>query len=47
MKNELIDNSPHFTKYNNEDERKKDTPRFDTSPYSEKIMDDYLSHVKK
>jgi Rps23 Pro-64 3,4-dihydroxylase Tpa1-like proline 4-hydroxylase len=46
-KNELIDNSPHFTKYNNEDERKKDTPRFDTSPYSEKIMDDYLSHVKK
>ena len=46
-RNEFIDDSPHFTKYNNEDMRMKDAPRFDTSPYSERITADYLSKIDK
>ena len=46
-KNEEIDSSPHFTKYNVTDERKNKVANFKTSPYAESITEDYLKYIKK
>ncbi|MFZ6743267.1 2OG-Fe(II) oxygenase [Undibacterium sp. JH2W] len=45
-RNEEIDSSPHFTKYNGPDMRENNTAEFETSPYSEGITRDYLKNVK-
>ncbi|MBS3913055.1 MAG: 2OG-Fe(II) oxygenase [Bacteroidetes bacterium] len=45
-RNEEIDSSPHFTKYNGLDMRENNTAEFETSPYSEGITRDYLKNVK-
>ena len=46
-KNEDIDSSPHFTKYNVTDERKNKVANFKTSAYAESITEDYLKYIKK
>ena len=46
-KNEMIDSTPHFTKYNVTDERKNNVADFKTSPYAEGITEDYLKYIKK
>jgi Rps23 Pro-64 3,4-dihydroxylase Tpa1-like proline 4-hydroxylase len=46
-KNEKIDSSPHFTKYNVTDERNNNVASFKTSPYAESITEDYLKYIKK
>ena len=44
-KDELIDSSPHFTKYNVEDKRNDNIANFETSPYSDDITADYLKNI--
>jgi len=46
-KNEKIDSTPHFTKYNVTDARKNNVADFKTSPYAEGITEDYLKYIKK
>lgn len=45
-KNELIDSTPHFTKYNVTDERKHNVANFKNSVYAEAITEDYLKNIK-
>ena len=42
---EMIDAKPHFTKYNTVDVRQNNNASFDSSPYSEGIMADYLKDL--
>jgi hypothetical protein len=46
-KNDLIDSTPHFTKYNTIDNRADNIAKFDASPYSDEITADYLRKIKK
>jgi len=45
-KNEKIDSTPHYTKYNTTDERKGNVVDLKSSPYADGITEDYLKYIK-